>query len=191
MIEVEVKLSLADPEQLKKRLKELEFTQGKYVQENDIYYNSPAHDLFQSDEALRIRSVTDLLTGEKSEVLTYKGAKLDLVSMTRKELETVIADADTMDRILWSLGYTLKYPVKKQRQYYHKNEITVCLDLVENLGAFAEIEILTETEKERLAALEQIGALLTELGCKTEQTTRKSYLFRLYFDPVISSTDNP
>ena len=32
-------------------------------------------------------------TGEKSAAITYKGAKLDKISMTRQELETTVGDA--------------------------------------------------------------------------------------------------
>ncbi|MFQ9748889.1 MAG: class IV adenylate cyclase [Anaerobutyricum soehngenii] len=80
-----------------------------------------------------------------------KGRKLDTVSTTRKELETRIDDAETTREILISLGYKRLYPVTKLRQYYHKGMMTACVDQVEGLGSFLELEILVNTlEKKKM-----------------------------------------
>ena len=90
----------------------------------------------KTDEALRIRTCDNFNTRETASFLTYKGAKLDTVSTTRKELETRIDDAETTREILISLGYKRLYPVTKLRQYYHKGMMTACVDQVEGLGSF-------------------------------------------------------
>ena len=94
-IEVELKLKIRDKAEITASLKQLGFTEEELVVENDTYYTAAHHDFAALDEALRIRTVENLHTKEQSAVITYKGAKLDQTSMTRKELETEIGDAET------------------------------------------------------------------------------------------------
>ena len=82
--------------------------------------------------------------------MTFKGPKIDTVSMTRKELEMQVESAEVGKEILCSLGYTQMYPVIKNRQYYHKDHITACLDRVDQLGDFLELEIIVNGENETL-----------------------------------------
>lgn len=64
-----------------------------------------------------------------------------------------IDDAETTREILISLGYKRLYPVTKLRQYYHKGMMTACVDQVEGLGSFLELEILVNTLEEKENAL--------------------------------------
>ena len=90
----------------------------------------------RTDEALRIRESENLSRTSASSFLTYKGPKLDKVSNTRQELETAVADGDVCRDILLSLGYRELSPVRKLRQYYHRDTLTACVDQVEGLGSF-------------------------------------------------------
>lgn len=89
-IEVEIKLRISDKECIEKTLAEIGFCKGKFVMESDTYYMAEHHDFVGLDEALRVRCVENRGTGERSAVITYKGAKLDNTSMTRQELETSV-----------------------------------------------------------------------------------------------------
>ena len=122
---------------------------------------------------------TAAISDETTSFLTYKGAKLDTVSTTRKELETRIEDADIAREILISLGYKKLYPVTKLRQYYHKGRMTACVDQVESLGSFLELEILVDSPEQKESALQSIEALLLDMGSSLKETTRKSYLSML------------
>ncbi len=66
-------------------------------------------------------------------------------------------------------------------------EMTVCLDRVEGLGDFMELEILVESDEEREEAVRQMENVLRELGYEMRDTVRRSYLSmlegKLYFDP--------
>ncbi|MBQ0000374.1 MAG: class IV adenylate cyclase [Clostridiales bacterium] len=179
MIEVEIKLPVGEPEELKRRLPELGFREGKRVREEDLYFNSDFHDFRKSDEALRIRRVQNLNTGESHAFLTYKGPKLDQISMTRKELETGIEDMDVMREVLRALGYVKQYPVNKVRRYFEKENVTACLDEVEGLGFFMELEVLVSEEKDREEALSTLKETSRLLGHSMDETTRTSYLTML------------
>ena len=100
MIEVEIKLPLFRRSITERALTDCGFKAGNLVKESDFYFTSDFHDFMKTDEALRIRTCENFTTRETTSFLTYKGAKLDTVSTTRKELETRIEDADIAREIL-------------------------------------------------------------------------------------------
>lgn len=181
MIEVEIKLPIYKSSRTEAALRELRFHPGNLIRESDIYFTSDTHDFMKADEALRIRQSENLTSKEFLSILTFKGPKLDSVSMTRQELETKVSDAEACSEILCSLGYRKLAPVVKLRQYYHRDDVTACVDLVENLGAFLELEILVEEDAPaaKETALKKIEAILHDLGYSMKDTTRYSYLFML------------
>lgn len=179
MIEVEVKIVLESEELLLEKLEALGFETGYLIQEDDLYFNSSFFDLRKQDMALRIRSSENLTLGTSESFLTYKGPKLDTISMTRKELEMTVESGTIGKEILTSIGYDLVYPVKKLRQYYYKDELTACVDKVEGLGTFLELEMLVSEEEKREQALETIIQFLGKIGYKKENIIRTSYLSML------------
>ena len=179
MIEVEVKLPLFRRSITERALVEAGFEAGDLVKESDIYYTSDFHDFMKRDEALRIRQSENLTQISSRSILTYKGAKLDKVSMTRQELETVVESPENMQAILQALGYEPLFPVRKLRQYYHKGRITACVDQVEGLGSFLELEILVEDESLREEALKKIETILDDLDLSLAESTTLSYLCML------------
>lgn len=179
MIEVEVKLPLYRRPATEKKLAELGFAPEDLVRESDMYYNSVSHDFMKTDEALRIRHCDNMTRLTSRSVLTYKGPKMDRVSMTRREVETEIGSREACEAILESLGYTPFFPVDKLRQYYRKGEVTACVDMVENLGSFLELEILVEEEAGRIEALKKIETILHDLDLSLKESTTLSYLCML------------
>ena len=178
-IEVELKLKIRDKAEVSAALKQLGFTETELVVETDTYYTAAHHDFAALDEALRIRSIENLHTKEQSAVITYKGAKLDQTSMTRKELETEIGDAETGREILEHIGFVPVPPVEKQRQYWKNGTITACVDNVKGLGDYLELEILAYEEAHREEALEKLERIMKQLGYCMQDTTRTSYISML------------
>ena len=179
MIEVEIKLPVKDKDSLENKLTAMGFVKGKLVRESDIYFNSENYDLRERDSALRIRTCEDAENESVVTTITYKGPKLDDVSMTRKEVETEVSDASAFLEIFKGMGFYPLAPVRKLRQYYHMGEMTACVDRVEHLGDFLELEVLVSKEEERELALQQIEDVLKELGHDKAETTRTSYLSML------------
>lgn len=184
MIEVEIKLPLHRKAATERDLISLGFIPGHLIRESDTYFTSDFHDFMKRDEALRIRESENMTTRESNAVLTFKGPKLDAISMTRKELETGVEDPAICRDILLSLGYQMLAPVNKLRQYYTKEQMHACVDQVEGLGSFLELEILVPAEEgnedtAREEALHQIEDILEQLGYSMAETTRFSYLSML------------
>ena len=177
MLEVEVKLHIANVAATS-FLEERGFLRGESVYEHDFYFNGTEKDLRKEDKALRVREHRNLDTKETVFSMNYKGPKLDQTTMTRREVEFSIPELEQGKQMLEGLGFLVAGEVEKRRIYYHKGEVTCCVDQVTGLGEFLEIEILA-AEEEYESALEQIQELLGELGYTLNDTIRKSYLSML------------
>lgn len=180
MTEVEIKLPIQDRRKIAADLMALGFRKGSIILETDVYFDRVNEQIRKNGEALRIRQIRNLESGETESVITFKGKKLDRVSMTRQELETEISDAETGIQILTAIGFSPVSPkVVKKRQSYHWNQMTACVDEVQDLGDFLELEIVTGEEERKDAALSDIEAILNRMGFQMSDTTRTSYLSML------------
>ena len=180
MIEVEIKLKIKDVNAVTNKLTAIGFVHKKTVKEIDKYYDNANGDVKNSDSALRIRRVTDLDTNKSICQINYKGKKMDTVSMSRQEYETEVIDAEAMNQILESLGYIAVRPfVIKVRNEYSFNDTNACVDIVEGLGEYLELEVMVETEEQKPDALKSIDTILNKLGYNIEETTNVSYLSQL------------
>ena len=132
----------------------------------DLYFNSPFRNFAQTDEALRIR------IKEVGARLTYKGPKLDFETKSRRELTVRVDDAEALESILESMGFSRAAVVKKRRTKYALGEAVIAVDVVEGLGTFIEVELSGDEdwEAQKRAAL----SLLARLGLA--ESIRESYL---------------
>lgn len=180
MIEVEVKLKIAEKDKVKRFLLEQGFTLHHFVKEEDRYFDNTSGAIRTSGQAMRIRRVTDMETGETFAQINFKGTKMDDRIMTREEQETEIADADSVEKILNHLGfYAVEQKVVKYRQQYCRKEMHACLDSVEGLGEFLELEILAERVEEKDKALDKIDWIISGLGDLVIEEMNISYLSQL------------
>ena len=89
-------------------------------------------------------------------------------------------DGAVCREILRAIGYVPVAPeVRKERRMLCMDQVTACLDRVDGLGDFLELEILVEREEERDAAVGRIEDILGHLGYLLSDTTRTSYLSML------------
>ena len=182
--EIEIKLPIADRDSVHAKLIQLGFQEKARIRECDMYYNSDYHDVKKLGEALRIRKSTNLLTGITKAQINFKGKKIDKVSMSRQEYETVVEDAESMDQILKSLGFSPVAGVAKTRIYLQQEEMTACLDQVDGLGDFLELEVIAYEETLCEKYLENMEQLLTSLGLSMKDTVRTSYLGMLLREKI-------
>ena len=180
MIEVEVKLKIENIDALKLKLQNIGFTQCEIIKEIDIYFDNRSGDIRLNDSALRIRETINETDNTRFCQLNYKGKKFDNKSMTRLEYETEVADASATEKILNGLGYYSVEPkVIKIRHAYKSSQMNACLDQVDGLGDYLELEMIVENESERGTAFDCIEETLTKLGYNLEDTTTVSYLSAL------------
>ncbi len=170
MIEVEVKIKLKDLNEFKKKLLELGVKRlGEWFEE-DIYFKHPSVDFKATDEALRLRRVDGKIN------LTYKGPKISSNSKTREEIDVEVVDFNTVRLLFEKLRFQVLTRVAKKREVYLFEEIKISLDKVEDLGDFAEFEILIEYERHVKEAEEKVFNLLRRLGFNKSNSVTLSYL---------------
>jgi adenylate cyclase class 2 len=175
MLEIEMKFPAADFGPIVARLTAWQATPLAPQDEADHYYNAPDRDFGQTDEALRLRRIGAV------NLITYKGRRQPGPTKTRTEIEIPLQEGDAAAtdflRILEHLGYRATAVVRKHRRAYAfrrgEFEMQACLDDVERLGKFVEVEIVAPPEK-RDAAQTVLLEVVGELGLKDSE--RRSYL---------------
>ena len=154
MYEVEMKFRDVDPKAFKQRILQHGARFVGTKSQVDRYFNHPARDFGQTDEALRIRRDGD------SNCVTYKGPKIDSSTKTRKEIEIPLGSGDTLTpfgTMLVELGFRETLTVSKRREVYELEEdglpLEIAIDEVEGLGTFVEVEAAAdEADFERVRA---------------------------------------
>jgi len=164
MLEIEVKVPVQCLADVEGRLKELAAAQISEKRQEDVYFAHPCRDFGRTDEALRLRS-----DGAKH-VLTYKGPKLDSRSKTREEIEFPV-NTDMMGSVLERLGFSKFIRIAKTRKVYLLGDVEVCLDLVEGLGEYVELEFSGQDAEAGLKRIDEVKKILGINGNET-----RSYL---------------
>lgn len=146
-IELKAQYDSSKRPELEQHLKEQGFQETRTFTQQDEYFNHPERDFQRTDEALRIRREQHDNEAVRC-CLTYKGANYSRIGQSRRELETRVEDEHKMRRILLALGFRSVAEVKKRRKEYKKEDLTVCLDELDGLGNYIELEVvLPESEK--------------------------------------------
>jgi adenylate cyclase, class 2 len=172
--EVEQKFRLGEGN-AERALQELGVHFSPVVSQADHYFNHPGRDFAVTDEAFRLRQVGD------ENFVTYKGPKVDAETKTRRELELPLAAGSEISAqfaaLFVALGFRPVATVKKTRRSgmlaWEAHQVEVCLDEVEGVGSFLELEIGADD-----AGLEAAKAALKSLAQRLdlESAVRSSYL---------------
>lgn len=165
MLEIEIKARIDNSEEFIRKIAALGARARETTRESDQYFNHPSRDFAKTDEALRVR------TAGGHAAITYKGPKIGTRSKSRFEAEVNISDPAAMRVILQKLGFVEVLSVKKERTVFDLRGITLCVDRVENLGSFVELEKIGE---DREAIEDELFDVARELGLS--EFERRSYL---------------
>lgn len=175
--EIELKARVEDRDEMAHRIISLG---GKFVREvcqQDTYFKHPCYDFGKRDEALRLRREGTACT------LTFKGRRFGSGAKMREEVEVGVDDCGAVARLLERAGFEESFVVRKSRLVYSLGGAEVCLDSVEGLGDYVEIELmLTDEEAGALKAgggeamKEKLYSLAEKLRVQRDRLTTESYL---------------
>ena len=176
--EVEQKFRIDDMRAIESKLAELNARIETPIRQVVRYFNHPQRDFGESDEALRLRQVSD------DNFITYKGPKIDPTTKTRRELELSLPHGqhvpEEFAELLQALGFREVATVKKIRRTAHVpwegHQIEIALDDVLELGSFVELE--TTADDESLNAAKTALATLAK-RLEIVMSERRSYLEQL------------
>ncbi|MBX4181704.1 class IV adenylate cyclase [Candidatus Parcubacteria bacterium] len=172
MREIEVKLKGSNFEELENKLKEKGCMLSEPISQHDTIYalKGSTNEFSQASEGdvvIRIRRMKD-----KAQLTLKQQRSREGDSM---EYETEVADPEAMHKILETLSW---YPVVEVRKVRRKGKFgsyEVCLDEVERLGTFVELEKLCEDNADPEMVREELFKELESLGLSRNDEETRGY----------------
>lgn len=170
MKEVEVKAKVSDLSKIRTLLEKKGVQFSDTVIQKDIIYCEekvlPRFGEFMSGSVfLRIRD-----TGDKVYFTLKKSESNELDSVER---ETIISDLKQMEDAILLMGYVEGARVNKMRRTGKYGDYEICLDEVEGLGSFIEVEVISDKDASILQS--EMFSFLEKLGIKKEDQVLKGY----------------
>ncbi|WP_405326992.1 hypothetical protein [Leeuwenhoekiella sp. LLG6367-2.1] len=180
MYEVELKVKLEDYYLTRKNILKIQPTSTILYEYFDRYYDLN-DTLTRSEQELRLRTKTNLLTSQESHFLTFKDSPFDLYSKSKPEFESEIIEPIAIDSLLKKLNYTESLSYKKNCEVFNvvfeDNELEVSLVKIRGLkDSFLEVETLSETLSNTLNLLKMLHRYLTEIKLSESQICTTYYV---------------
>ena len=173
-MEIEVKARLADREAVMAKLVALGCAFSEPKTQDDMVWTEKSGSLeefLSSPVFMRIRvqnGTKVILTAKKPKQLTGAG------SLVKREHEVVVDSAEEARSILEMLGLKEVVRVVKKRQTCGYDGYEICIDEIEGLGSFIELEKMGKKEDAEHIQGEMFE-FLASLGVSTEDHVYKGY----------------
>jgi adenylate cyclase class 2 len=168
MIEVEVKARVKTFRGIREALAEKARFMGA-THQSDIIFDQPKfldseHKIVEGGIIARIREEGDRKTLEFKEIRRESGGL---------ELKHEIQDTAAIKEFLLKIGYVERFIINKARETYLYRDMLVCLDTVEQLGQFIEVEKIVSSDKEKGEAWKHCLEVMKEFAADAETEHRK------------------
>jgi len=173
MKEIEVKAKVKDLNDLTEKLEDFGCQiSAPIVQKDKIFLHKDSDfKKYQGKVFLRIRNANGKY------ILTLKKQLENELDNIEKEFE--ISDPVEAEQMLELMDYQVTVKVNKVRKTCKYKDMTICLDQVEELGDFVEVEKLVE-EGESLKIQEELFQFLQSLGIDKDDQVLKGYDTMIY-----------
>ena len=170
MIEVEIRAKINNKSEVQSRLKEIGAILKRSVHQEDRVFG---HEMFLDENKMiiegglsaRIRQVDQNTWLEFKEISRNKGAGIEI----KANLDNIGEGL----RFFEKLGFKEAFSINKQREVYSLNGFEICLDDVEQLGSFIEIEKAVLSQDETALVKEECLGLLEKIAPESEVTNKK------------------
>ncbi len=178
MREIEIKLRVKDFKDLEAELRERGCVLSGPIRQEDVIYSKAGstNEWEQSKEGqivVRIRRQSD-----KAE-FNLKQQRSN--EMDNLEYETKVEDPEAVHKILLAMGFEPEVEVKKFRRKGKLGEYEICLDTVDELGTFIELEKLTDENADPHEVREELFQTLEDLGLSRNDEETRGYDTQMYF----------
>ncbi len=129
MNEMEVKVLDIDKNEIEKKLREIGATLVKDEFQYNLRFDTEDKMIKKTKNAyLRVRTVTNNITGEVNSILTFKKNISRSEIRINEETETFVSDPEAMISIIENLGFKRSKPGKKQRKSFEYEGILFEID---------------------------------------------------------------
>ena len=162
MREIEIKARVADKAALLDVLQSQRIELSEPVTQRDQVFGPAGINGGDGNSAPWLRIRTETKNGQTKQIFTLKKSITN--QMDSIEHETEIADEAELAKIIEHIGFTPYSDLTKIRQKAHMGAIEICVDTVEGLGDFIEVEKLTDEDADYEAVLAELWAVLEQCG---------------------------
>lgn len=166
--EIEVKAKVKDFNALVSKLKEIGCILSEPIVQDDYIYNKKGIDLKNRNHntpVLRIREQAGRI------IFTLKKNRSNELDCIEKEID--VNDKNALKDIIELLDFEKTVEVHKKRQKGKYNDCEICLDEVQNLGSFIEVEKMSDEDGEKVQ--NELFDFLKKLGIETEDRVLIGY----------------
>lgn len=168
MREIEVKAKLRNKNEFLEKAATLGIKFGQPYTQNDTTYESDLPKDHPDWNIFRIRKQN----GKTILTMKYKASNRP---RDNHEHESVIEDPDAVAAMLQRLRYQHSMQLTKTRQTASYEGLELCLDSVNNLGDFIEVEKLTDENADVDEVRRDLWSLLVKLGNHEEDRVFRGY----------------
>lgn len=177
-LEIEVKAKVKNFETIKNKLQEIGCILSEPINQDDYIYNRKGLDIrkgYDGSPILRIRE-----QGEKI-IFTLKKNRSNELDCIEKEIE--VSNKEILKDIFDLMDYESSVEVHKKRIKTNFNDYEICLDEVDGLGSYIEVEKMSEEDGEKIQ--NELFDFLQTMGVSKEDRVFNGY------DTLIYLKNNP
>lgn len=170
MREIEIKASISDKQALVNVLRDKGVELSPPITQRDQVFGRPGVAGGSDNKApwLRIRSETK--NGNTVQIFTLKKSVTNQLDSI--EHETEVADDKELGQIIMHLGFESYSDLTKTRQKAQLGDVEICVDTVDGLGDFIEVEKLTGEDANYEEVVAELWKVLERFGVnRTDQVT--------------------
>lgn len=168
--EIEVKAKTQDISALKEKLLELGCSFSEPLTQHDTIYLPEGIQYPVQKKGMAVMRIRDQ-NGKL--MLTMKKAIENELDNIEKEIS--FENKQEAHDMLCEMGYYAAVSVKKTRVKCKHEDVEICIDEVEGLGSFIEVEKLCEDDKDSEQVQEELFAFLQTLGVSQDDQVLKGY----------------
>lgn len=176
MREIEIKLKVNNVTKLQKQLKTKGCVLFAPISQHDVYYSKGGIEEWENakegDVMPRIRYLGSIAEFNVKQQRSSEGDNI--------EYETKVKDPEAIHNILLLFGYKPEIEVIKTRRKGKLGEYEICLDTVEKLGDYVELEKLTNDNADPQKIREELFTALESLGLSRNDEETRGYDTQIY-----------
>lgn len=179
MLEVEIKAHIDNCDDMRKKLEQAGCVFTDPIKQHDRVFLPAGVDyenIGPGTNVARIR--TETKNGKTHVEATVKQTTTN--HLIKHEAEVVVDSAEQWEAMLGLLGFTEALSIMKERWFGKMEGYGICVDEVEKLGSYIEIEAFTEKEEDAEAVQERLWDFLKQFGVGRNDTAKYGYDVLLY-----------
>lgn len=178
MKEIEVKYQLEDRNKFLKKLEALGCEISEVNHQKDTIYVSDVNHIENTPGSIFLRVRKD---NDKIELNAKKHEK---VMQARTEVEFGVSSYSDANKFLELIGFQKWVEVSKKRVHTFYKDCNICIDEVDTLGSFVELEYVVDDKEEEEKVLEKIEKIAKEIGIDTKRVVNQ------YYDEMIAERNH-